>query len=93
MDKMRINVTSHDILAGIPGSCRECAVARALKRRLPGHRVQVGSHTADVQRGNAYNTFYMPRIAAEFIRKFDRARSAKMRARLKPVSFWIEPRE
>lgn len=65
---VEISVTAEDIANGIPGDCRFCPVAQAIRRQVPGGFVHAFTDTlwtSDV-------TATTPQEVADFIRAFDR---------------------
>jgi hypothetical protein len=68
-----VNVTEDDIRDGQAGVCRECPVALAIKRALPGTDVHVSYERVSLGGPRRQEILGTPDAVQEFIGRFDSA--------------------
>lgn len=87
---LQINVTARDIQRGMPNTCSECPIARALRRH--GFKgLSVKSRVFSLDFGTAPIEIAMPIQAQRFVEGFDGDRRYKRF--VKPFSFEIPAQE
>lgn len=81
-----IDVTETDISLGERKDCSECAVARAIHRKLPNDRVQIVEHEGyQIEIGPAVIIKNLPLPIVNFINDFDAGLPVS------PFSFHLDP--
>lgn len=88
--RVKIEVTASDIKRGVVKDCKDCPVARAIRRKLERSAVclSVGADSFDFFHKGCFYGYCLPEEASRFIGAFD------SRTAVKPFSFCLNlPRE